>query len=183
MKTSVDSVLFKGIINKEFRCTYILQYTDEGNYPTILAKPNGRVAIYPSYLFIVSEGFNKPQMCIGSQKFFQFVTLLKKGVDVISENLYDIFPNINKIEFEIDSRTLDRFNTEKAIGTAGMSITPAVWSDPNNQCFPGIRISSVENPGGVIIPLEDAIAMCQLLSTFDAPGYAIALLRLLGKLE
>jgi hypothetical protein len=71
-------------------------FEQDGKYQTVLQKDNGNISIMPAFSISISEGFEKSRMFLPSSKYFQFVLLLKKTVNVISDNLYDIFPNINK---------------------------------------------------------------------------------------
>ena len=177
---NVESILYRGIVNKDFRVTYLYQFESEGPYQTVVDK-GSKICVRPSFAITISEGFDKPRIFIPGVKYYQFLTLLDKTVTTISENLYEIFPNVNRIEFEIDSRVLERFQTEKAITTAGMTAVPAVWVDDTNSCFPGVRINTKN--GSVIIPLEDAIPMVQMFKCFDPILYSINMLRFFGKME
>ena len=120
-------------------------------------------------------------MFIPAYKYFQFVLLLKKTIKKISANLYDIFPNINSSEFEVDSRVLERFQTEQAMASGGMTMVPCVWVDQASQCYPSIRVTSLN--GNVVIPLEDAMSISQMLQTFDPHQFGLSVLRILGKIE
>ena len=184
MTMTFDTHIYRGTqesINTHLLVSYHYMFEPEGQYQTIKEKRNGGYVINPSFGISISEGFDKPRIFIPGNKYYSFVTLLDKAITTVSENLFTIFPDVNKIEFEVDSRALERFQTEKALSTAGMSAVPAVWSNETNECFPGIRINSKN--GCVIIPLEDAIPLVDLLKHFDPIVYSISMLRFFGKIE
>lgn len=180
----VDTPLFRGTqdsVNKNLLVSYVYTFEQGGKFDTVRQRANGNMTINPSFGISISEGFDKPHIFIPGVKYYQFTTLLEKTVNAISENLYEIFPNVNRIEFEIDSRVLERFQTEKAMTTAGMTAVPAVWVDETSSCYPGIRINTKN--GYVIIPLEDAIPLKEMLKGFDPIVYSINMLRFFGKME
>lgn len=177
---NVESTLYRGLINKEFRLTYIYQFENEGQFATVIDKGN-KITIRPSFAIVISEGFDKSRMFIPAHKYFPFVLLLKKTIKKVSENLYNIFPNVNSSEFEIDSRVLERFQTEQAMAAGGMTMVPCVWVDQASQCYPSIKVTSLN--GNVVIPLEDAMSISQMLQTFDPHQFGISVLRILGKIE
>ncbi len=179
-----DTQLYKGSkesVNPGLMVTYLYDFEVGGNFPTIKEKRNGSYSINPSFGISISEGFDKPRIFIPGIRYYAFSTLFEKAIKLISENLFTIFPNVNKIEFEIDSRALERFQTEKALTTAGMSAYPAVWSDETNACYPGIRINTKQ--GYVTIPLEDAIPLSEMFKRFDPILYSINMLRFFGKID
>lgn len=180
----IDTPLFKGThesVNKNLLVSYIYMFEPTGQYQTVKERSNGNITINPSFGISISEGYDKPYIFIPASKYYSFITLLDKTITIISENLYEIFPNINKIEFEIDSRVLERFQTEKAMTTAGMTAIPAVWIDETNACYPGIRINTMN--GSVVIPFEDAIPINEMFKHFDPMLYSINMLRFFGKIE
>jgi len=177
----VNSVIYKGFVNKELRLTYHYNFEPTGQFQTITQRDNGNITIRPSFGVSISEGFSKPQLFIPANKYYPFASLLKKSVKKISENLYDIFPNVNKIEFEIDSRGMERFQTEQALTTNNMTIIPEVWVDETNSCYPAIKINTIG--GHVSIPLEDAISISEMMNSFDPMTYGLSILRVLGKIE
>lgn len=177
MKQEVDSQLYRGSVNKELTINFHYTYSDEGKYPSVQQR-NNVVKIYPSFIVNISEGYGKPFIPILSAAYSSFTSLLDKSLKQITENLYTIFPDVGKIEFDIDSKTLEIYETEKAISTNGMTAVPAVWVDSTSQCFPAIKITSVKYPMGVKIPLEDAMAMSKMFSCFDPHTYGLTLLTL-----
>lgn len=180
----VDTPLFRGTqesVNKNLLVSYVYMFEPTGQFQTVKERSNGNITINPSFGISISEGFDKPRIFIPGSKYHAFLTLLTKVTTLVSENLYEIFPNINKIEFEIDSRVLERFQTEKALTTAGMTAIPAVWVDETSSCYPGIRINT--SNGYVTIPFEDAIPMCEMFKSFDPIVYSINMLRFFGRME
>lgn len=177
----IDTCLYKGFINSDLRCSFIYQFEQDGQFQTIKTRPSGNVGISPSFGISISEGYDKNRIYMPAARYYPFATLLDKTVKLVSENLYEIFPDVNNTEFEIDSRALERFQTEKAMSTAGFTMVPAVWVNETSQCFPGIRIS--QQNGFVVVPLEDAIPMSKMFLSFDPHNYALSMLRILGKIE
>lgn len=177
----IASTLFRGFVNKDFVCEYSYEIMESGKYATISQTTTGKLVLRPSFRLILSEGFNKNTMFIGSSRYYQFTQLLQTATKTISDHLYEIFPDIGKLEFEIDSRVLQRYQTEKAMSTAGITAYPVVWVDPTDTCYPAIRIETIR--GFVSIPLEDAIAMTNMFQTFDPQTFGLSLLRILGKVE
>lgn len=176
----IDTVLFKGFINKNLVCHYVFQFEESGQYQTIRTRQNGNIVINQCYGLSISEGFEKNRIYISANKYPAFVSLLNKSVKLVQENLYEIFPNVNQTEFEIDNRALQRFQTEKAMSTAGIGITPSVWIDEYSQSYPGIRING---SGFITIPLEDAIAFATKLSMFNPDNMMLSMLRMIGKFD
>lgn len=180
----IDTQLFKGSMespNKNLTVSYIYNFEQDGKYVTLKETLKGNISIHHSFGISISEGFDKPQIFIPGIKYYHFLTLFDKSVTLISENLYEIFPNINKLEFEADARVLERFQTEKALSTTGMTAIPAVWVDETSLCYPAIRINTKN--GSVTIPMEDAIPIREMFKHFDPVGYAINMLRFFGRWE
>jgi hypothetical protein len=100
---------------------------------------------------------------------------------MVSEHLYEIFPNVDKTDFEMDSKTMERFMTEKAMHTSGMTIVPTVWVNSTSECFPGLRISGT-NMNTFSFPLEDAIPIVKMLNTFDPYNMGLTMLRMIGRI-
>lgn len=177
----IDTTLYKGFVNKDLRVSYLYNFEQSGQFQTIVQKDNGNVTIRPAFGISISEGFGKCHMFIPSNKYYSFASLLKKSVKLISDNLYDIFPNINRIEFEIDSRVMERFQTEQALTTNGMTMVPAVWIDSTNSCYPGIKVNTTN--GYITIPLEDAIPISKMLNSFEPHSFGLSILRIIGKID
>lgn len=178
----IDSILYRGFINKDLRVSYVYNYESAGQYPTIVQRGNGNLAINPSFGISISEGFDRQRIYIPANRYYPFAALLRKSVNLISDNLYDIFPNVNRMEFEVDSRVLERFKTEQALTTHGMTIVPEVWVDSTSTCYPGIRINT-QKSGTVSIPFEDAIPIADMLNSFEPHSFGLSLLRILGKID
>lgn len=179
-----DTQLYKGSkesVNPSLLVSYLYDFQMDGNFPTIKEKRSGGYSISPSFGISISEGFDKPRIFIPGIRYYAFSTLFERAIKLVSENLFTLFPNVNKIEFEIDSRALERFQTEKALATAGMSAYPAVWCNEMNECYPGIRINNKQ--GSVTIPMEDAIPLSEMFKRFDPILYSINMLRFFGKID
>ena len=171
----------KSSVNKDFTIFYHYKFEQSGYFPTVRRKKNGGYIISPSFSIKLSEGFEKNGLFVPSSMYYAFISLFDKTVKLVSENVYTLFPDVNKIEFEIDNKALDRFQTEKALTTMGMTGTPCVWANSFNETFPAIRISSKN--GCVVVPLEDAIAINELFKGFDPMVYSISMLRFFGKFD
>lgn len=177
----IDSLLYRGHVNKDLRVSYCYNFEPSGKYQTVIQRENGNVHINPSFGISISEGYDKNRMYIPANNYYPFASLMKKSIKLISDNLFDIFPNINNSEFEIDSRVLQRFQTEQAISTCGMTIIPTVWVDENSACYPAIKIDSIGS--NVVVPLEDAISISKLLNSFEPHTYGLSVLRIIGKID
>ena len=170
-----------GSVNPELLITYVYQFeSNPDNFPTVRLKRNGGLVINPSFAITVSEGFDKNRIFLPGVKYYSFVSLLDKAVTKIQENLFTLFPNITSTEFEVDSRALEIFQTEKAFTTAGMTAVPAVWTNAASECFPGVKITSMN--GMVTIPLEDAIPIVEMLKHFDPIVYSVSMLEFFGEM-
>lgn len=181
MMQQINSTIYRGFVNKDLRVTYHYKFESTGQFQTITQRENGSITILPSFGISISEGFEKSRLFIPGNKYYPFSSLLRKSIKKISDNLYDIFPNVNRIEFEIDSRVLERFQTEQAMSTNNMTIIPEVWVDNTNSCYPAIKVNTLN--GSISIPLEDAISISEMMNSFDPMTYGLSVLRLLGKLE
>lgn len=177
----IDSILYKGFVNKELRVTYNYNFEPSGQYQTIVQRDNGNVKINPGFGISISEGYEKSRIYLPANKYYSFTTLLHKSVKLISDNLYEIFPNINKMEFETDSRVLERFQTEQALSTHDITMIPAVWTDETGACYAGLRVNMVN--GTVTIPLEDAIPLSAMLKSFEPNIFGLSILRIIGKID
>ena len=176
----IDTTLFKGIINKNLLCSYIFQYEEAGQFQTIRVRQSSQTkVITPCYSIAISEGYDKNRLFIPSTKYASFVCLFHKSVKLVQENIYDIFPKMDQTDMEVDTRALQRFQTEKAMSTAGLTITPSIWVDEGSQTYPGIRCSG---SGNVTIPMEDAIALDQVLKNFDPTQFMISMITLMKQL-
>ena len=174
----IDHLLTVGSVDKDLRVTYLYEYRD-GEFKTI-HEYNGKWFIEPNYAIKISRSYDD-SIFVPRVRYFHFVSLLEKSVKLISENLYNLFPDVDRVEFEIDQLELKRFQTEKAMSISGMKMTPCVWVNKTNECFAGIHY---EDPRTSFkFPLEDAIAFVRMFSTFDPNLFGLAILRILGKIE
>lgn len=183
MEKRIESIIFKGFINKSLTVSYIYNLQLGNKFASIEEDDRGQIKIYPSYLIQLNPGYPLPRVFISPRRYFAFVSLFDKAVKMIQENLFELFPSINKSEFEIDERVLERFQTEKALSSSNVTMMPSVYTDGTNQCYPGLRISLEDKPDAITIPLEDAMAINQMLKTFDPNQYGLALLSQLIKIE
>lgn len=186
MKKNINMRMYSGSINKDLMVNYCYTYIPNGEpdnkFPTFKTTAKGTKIIDHTFGLAISEGFNMSRLFIPGRIWHSFVSLLDKTIKAITESLYEIFPDINKSEFEVDSRVLERFQTEKACSTAGMSMTPGVWVDKSSQCYPAIRISTPFD-GILVIPLEDAIPLSKILNNIDPLLYGLQLLNIFGITE
>ncbi len=178
----INYKIYRGSVDKNLSVTYAYTYTDVGDFQTVTQRDNGSVTIIPSYGINISRGFNQEHIYITSNQYYVFTSLLLKTVKMISDHLYEIFPNVGKVEFEIDTKTLERFQIEKAIAADGITMIPTVWVDETNQCFPGIQINTLKL-GTIKIPLQDAIPMSLMFKSFDPLATSLTMLRICGKID
>lgn len=151
-----------------------MTYESHEQYNTVSITPGGTIKIRPTWMIKFDNGFNEDSLIITSTRYYPFMLLLEKSCKLISDNFLDLFPNIGRIEFEIDSKVLDTYQTEKAISTVGMSIIPAVYVDKEGVCAPGMRIMS--DKSSIIIPFEDALPIPNLLKSLDPNNLMLNLL-------
>lgn len=175
----INHVLYRGNINKDLRITYIYRYED-GPYCPVMQRETG-VTIYPSFAITISEGFEKGHAFFPAKSYFAFVVLLNKSIKLISEHIMELFPDMGKQEFDVDRRTLERFQTEKAMSIQSMTILPTVWVDADNSCYPALNVETLY--GSCVIPFEDAICINQMLSTFDPIAFSVDMLCITGKMR
>lgn len=178
----INYKMYRGSTDKNLTVQYVYQFEPSGDFQTVMQRENGTVSILPSFGISVSNGYDRDRVYITSNQYFQFTSLLERCVKLVSDHLYEIFPNVGRAEFEIDTKTLERFQTEKAMAADGITMVPEVWVDETNQCYPGIRINTLKL-GTIRIPLQDAIAISKMLSTFDPHLFSISLLRVCGKVD
>ena len=115
---------------------------------------------------------------IPGRDYFQFVMLLDKSVKLVQQHALELFPNMTSTEFDIDYRILERFSTEKAMHVNGMTIIPSTWVNDSDETFPAIQVNTMN--GTCRIPLEDAMTISQMLSTFDPVTFGMLLLNMFG---
>ena len=176
----LNHLLMTGSVDPQLRVTYMYEFSQEGKFTTIIQPREDFVSIYPSFSLRLSRSF-EDGVFIPGKKYFPFIVLLEKTVAMVSEHLYEIFPNVGKTDFEMDSKTMERFMTEKAMHTSGMTIVPTVWVNSTSECFPGLRISGT-NMNTFSFPLEDAIPIVKMLNTFDPYNMGLTMLRMIGRI-
>ena len=175
----LDHLLMRGFADKDLRVSFRYKFSDE-EFATI--KQHGDfVSINPTYGIVIGRSF-EDSVFIGDRLYWSFVTLLEKSVKMISDSLYDLFPDVNDIEFGIDTKMLNIFRVEKAMNTNGMTMLPVVWVDKTSKCYPGIEVFGT-TVRTFKFPLEDAIAMVKLFSVFDPSIMGMNMLRMIGKIE
>lgn len=177
MTRKINHCLFRGLINTNARVTYNMTYTNEGQYPNIRKRDNGDMSYYPQFSLSISEGFEKDHIFIPNNRYPQFVLLLRKTIKLVSEHMLELYPDTNKTEFDMDSRTIERFRDEKSMTTGGMTILPDVWSNDSGECFPALRFETLY--GTCKLPFEDCMAIAQMLRSFDPYAFEISLITLL----
>lgn len=161
----LDCLLMRGVTDPELRVTFLADYTPDGKFSSIATVPPDRYKVFPSFCIKLSRAFDQ-YIFIKSTRYFSFVSVLKRSVKLISDNLYDLFPDMDKTEFEVDSRLMSIYQTEKAIASGGIVMSPCKWVNQTEECFPGIRIYSADT-GEFRIPFDDAVLIVEMLSTFD----------------
>lgn len=175
---NISSTLYRGIVNKELKVEYVLQYESGGQYQTVRKRENGGYLIRPAFGLSISEGFEKSRVFIPSNKYYHAISLLQKINKIVAENIFEIFPNSgSKTEFSIDSKMLDRYQTEKALSVSDMSVYPCIYANETNECFPAIQLNTSKS--SVRIPFDDSLAIEKMFSTFDPHIYGSSLLTML----
>lgn len=179
----IESILFKGFVNKSLRVSYVFDFEMEGSFKVISENDKGNITMFPGYFIKIAERYPEPKIFISSTRYYTFIVLLEKTIKLIQENLFELFPGVGKIEFDMDSSVLERFQKEKALSSANITMVPALHTDGTGTCYPGIRISLNDKDSSVTIPLEDAIAMNQMFKTFEPNQYGLGILAQLIKIE
>lgn len=183
MTNRINYKLFRGTIDKKLSVLYNYAFEQGGDFPTVYQREGSpSVTISPSYGINITHGYDQDHVYIPSNQYYVFASLLETAVKLISDHLYELFPNVGRSEFEIDTKSLERFQTEKAIANAGITMIPAVYVDDTNQCYPGIQINTLKL-GNIRIPLQDAIPLSKMLNAFDPNVMSISMLRIFGKIE
>lgn len=179
MKT-INNIIYQGIVNPELRITFTYIFDIESDKAAIISKDDNRYYVFPNYFLSISEGYEKTTINIGSKRYFALVTLFEKSVKMIQDSLYDLFPNLNSEEFEIDQRALERFKLEKAVSSAKITIVPSTWVNRTQQCFPALSIINDVKNQLVTIPLEDAIGISALFQRFEPNTFSMMLITNMG---
>ena len=176
--------LYRGNIDKRLEMTFTYNMANEpdAKFKSVYVKPDAYVSYVPDYaLSIRIMDKNNPgilqSVFVPQQHFYAFRKLLVNTLKSISEDLYKLYPGIGSPEFNISEIELEQFKQSKLESSMGMTIIPSIWDGPNGeQTQPGIIITSNTTSSQPInIPLEDAISISELLSTFDPNAVSLQL--------
>lgn len=178
MRRGIKLNLYKGMeINKDLQMSFNVTYEYNSQYDTI--KMVGETLYFQrSYALSISEGYGRAHLFITSNEWFQFVSILKKSIKLIQENFHNIFPSVGKFNRDdLDTKELERFQTEKCLYLNGISIIPIVYSTEYDS-FPGIMIRNKRNES-IRIPFEDAIIISEILDKIEPNALSIHYLKML----
>lgn len=166
MKVYVE--IYRGFICKQLQAQFVYTYENnpESKYKTYTSGNNWGSIRHSYYLSIRTNYESKTGLFITDKQFGAFRTLLKNTIKLISENLYELFPKIGSTEFEISDKVLERFKTEKAQSSMNITMIPAIYASVTQETFPGINIDDGRG-GNVVIPMEDAVSMYEILKSLD----------------
>ena len=179
----INYKLYRGTIAKNLIVNYVYTFEETGDFKTVYQRDeSSTVYLNPSFGISISLGYEKDRVYVTSNLYYTFTGLLETSVKLISENLYELFPNAGRAEFEINPKSLERFMTEKAIANNGITMVPCVYVDEMNQCYPGIHISTLKN-GSIKLPFQDVIPLSKLLSSIDPHLMSLSMLRIMGKVN
>lgn len=175
----INHTLYRCQVNPRLKISYLYKKIVRERYGTINVYKD-TIYINPSFMLSIDEGVNSSnRVSILSSNYYSFVMLFHKSLKQIQKYIHDLFPGINKTEFEVDRLALQRFMTEKAMSSAGYTIIPSVWVNDTNESYPALDINSL-NHGICRIPIEDALAIDQMFSTFDPNTFGFLMLGMLG---
>jgi hypothetical protein len=178
MKRSVKVSLYKGMdINKDLQVTMNIVYDYNSQFATI--KVVGENLYFNrAYALSISEGYDKARIFITNNEWAPFVSILRKSIRLIQENFHSIFPSQGKFNRDdLDTKELERFQTEKCLYLNGISIIPIVYTTEYDT-FPGILIRNKRNES-VRIPFEDAIIISEILDKIEPNVLSIEYLKIL----
>lgn len=176
--------LYRGNIDKRLDVTFAYDMTNDPDdkFKSVFVKPNSYISYTPNFaLSIKIIDKNNPAMYqslfIPQKHFYAFRKLLVNTLKSISEDLYKLYPGIGSPEFNISEIELEQFKQSKLESSMGMAMIPGIWDGPNGeQTQPGIIITSdTASSQPINIPLEDAISISELLSTFDPNAVSLQL--------
>lgn len=179
----INHTLYKCDINREMTIDYIYTFepSNERFKPTIVQNPNGSINIQSYFGIRIKEGYQQNSIWITTKQYFTFVSLLKKAVTLITDNLFKLYPNIGSATLSVDQVVLERFQNERSLYSNNITMKPCVWIDKTDQPYAAIEIETVGN--SVKIPFEDAIGIVEMFQCFDPFSFGLGLLRILGKIE
>lgn len=178
MKRSVKISLYKGMdINKDLQVTMNIVYDYNSQFATI--KTIGENLYFNrAYALSISEGYDKARIFMTNNEWAPFVSILRKSIRLIQENFHSIFPSQGKFNRDdLDTKELERFQTEKCLYLNGISIIPIVYTTEYDT-FPGILIRNKRNES-VRIPFEDAIIISEILDKIEPNVLSIEYLKIL----
>lgn len=176
--------LYRGNIDKRLDVTFAYDMTNDPDdkFKSVFVKPNSYISYTPNFaLSIKIIDKNNPGMYqslfIPQKHFYAFRKLLVNTLKSISEDLYKLYPGIGSPEFNISEIELEQFKQSKLESSMGMAMIPGIWDGPNGeQTQPGIIITcDTASSQPINIPLEDAISISELLSTFDPNAVSLQL--------
>lgn len=181
---TITHVLYKGNVNRELTVEYVYNFISNHPTlkPTISSSGDGYLNIQSYYGIRIQEKYGKDnKMWITSKQYWTMISLLKKAVTLMTDNLYKLYPNIGSASFQVDQIALERFQSEKSLYSNNITIQPSIWFDQTDQPYPAIEINTIGST--IKIPFEDALGIIEMFQCFDPNSFGINLLRLLGKIE
>lgn len=180
----IEHILYHSDIEKTFRCSILFDFVTEESerYKSYSQNPEtGKVTIYPYHNLIMSRSY-EDRIFIPTRRYSQFIILLERSIKLISEHLYELYPNVTKNEFEIDHKTLEIFQTERALSIAGMTMIPDIFVNEVSETFPAVHIS-MSNGSTFKLTLNDAMGISKILNIVDPYNLGLSLLRTCGKIQ
>lgn len=178
MKRSIKLSLYKGMdINKDLQVAMNIVYDYNSQFATVKAVGEN-LYFNRAYALSISEGYDKAHIFITNNEWAPFVSILRKSIRLIQENFHSIFPSQGKFNRDdLDTKELERFQTEKCLYLNGISIIPIVYTTEYDT-FPGILIRNKRNES-VRIPFEDAIIISEILDKIEPNVLSIEYLKIL----
>lgn len=177
----INYMLYRGSVNKDLRLDYIYTYESDPETKYLTVKKNqetGTMSIFPAYAMSISEGYDKPRMFIPGSHVCPVFDMLSKTVKATSEHLTELYPDINKSEFDINQVALNDFTINNAVSVNGYNALPGIYVTAENECKPCIRMTNARGDF-VRIPLTDAIIITKVMKHFDPDLFGINLLRII----
>jgi hypothetical protein len=170
----VSYVLYRGSVNKQLRLMFGYKYEPNGDYPTIKMIESGTRIIDSKFSISISEGFEKDRIFIPGGSYWLFVALFHKSLTLIQSCLNELYTNMSEDEFEVNSKALEIFIQEKSLRVNGMSIVPTKWVTDTGKCYVALHVTGEH--GEATIPLQDAIGMDALFTSFDPITFGLVML-------
>lgn len=182
MKQRVDIPIYKGMnINKDLLVTFHVTLDTSGQFATVARKTNSFV-FHQAFSLSISEGYQKPRIFCPANQWQCLVSLLRKSIKLIQDNIYSIFPSLGNINWDdVDKKGLERFQTEKSMYLNGFTIIPIIYYASDCNYYPGINITTKNNES-VQIPLEDAILISEILDSIEPNALSISYLKIIDRL-